>query len=87
MLLMPRNRQVLEQLRSYITCPALASERVQCDAAGQVGLKLKTPLAFMQRPAALVPRPRLHLAASRTQAAAPRPLPATNERRYTYPHG
>jgi len=46
---------------------------VQCNAAGQVVLKLKTawrdgtthivmsPLEFMQRLAALVPRPRLHL--------------------------
>ena len=56
-----------------ITRPALANERVQCYAAGQVVLKLKTPwrdgttrpvmspLEFMQRLAALVPRPRLHL--------------------------
>ena len=48
-------------------------ERVQCNAAGQVVLKLKTawhdgtthivmsPLELMQRLAALVPRPRLHL--------------------------
>ena len=48
-------------------------ERVQTNAAGQVVLKLKTPwrdgtthlvmspLEFMQRLAALVPRPRLHL--------------------------
>ena len=56
-------------------CPgsALANERVQTNAAGQVVLKLKTPwrdgtthlvmspLEFMQRLAALVPRPRLHL--------------------------
>ncbi len=52
---------------------ALADERVQTAAAGQVVLKLKTPrrdgtthlvmspLEFMQRLAALVPRPRLHL--------------------------
>ena len=51
----------------------LANERVQTNAAGQVVLKLKTPwrdgtthlvmspLEFMQRLAALVPRPRLHL--------------------------
>ena len=56
-----------------ITRPALANERVQTNAAGQVVLKLKTawrdgtthlvmsPLEFMQRLAALVPRPRLHL--------------------------
>ena len=68
-----RKRQRLEQLCRYITRPALANERVQCNSAGQVVLKLKTPwhdgtthivmspLEFMQRLAALVPRPRLHL--------------------------
>ena len=67
------DRQTLEQLCRYITRPALANERVQCNAAGQVVLKLKTPwrdgtthlvmspLEFMQRLAALVPRPKLHL--------------------------
>ena len=67
------DRQALEQLCRYITRPALANERVQTNAAGQVVLKLKTawrdgtthlvmsPLAFMQRLAALMPRPRLHL--------------------------
>jgi hypothetical protein len=67
------DRQALEQLCRYITRPALANERVQTDATGQVVLKLKTawrdgtthlvmsPLEFMQRLAALVPRPRLHL--------------------------
>ena len=66
-------RKRLEQLCRYITRPALANERVQCNGAGQVVLKLKTawrdgtthivmsPLEFMQRLAALVPRPRLHL--------------------------
>ncbi|MBK6472490.1 MAG: transposase [Betaproteobacteria bacterium] len=66
------DRQALEQLCRYITRPALANERVQTSAAGQVVLKLKTawrdgtahlvmsPLEFMQRLAALVPRPRLH---------------------------
>ena len=61
-------RQALEQLSRYITRPALANERVQCNAAGQVVLKLKTawrdgtthlvmsPLEFMQRLAALAPR-------------------------------
>jgi hypothetical protein len=51
----------------------LSVERVQLDTAGQVELKLKapwtdgtthlvmSPLEFMQRLAALVPRPRLHL--------------------------
>ena len=67
------DRQGLEQLCRYITRPALANERVQTNAAGQVVLELKTPwrdgtthlvmspLEFMQRLAALVPRPRLHL--------------------------
>jgi len=67
------DRQALEQLCRYITRPALANERVQTNAAGQVVLKLKTawrdgtthlvmsPLEFMQRLVALVPRPRLHL--------------------------
>ena len=67
------DRHALEQLCRYITRPALANERVQTNAAGQVVLKLKTPwrdgtthlvmspLEFMQRLAALVPRPRLHL--------------------------
>ena len=66
-------RQSLEQWCRYITRPALADERVQCTPAGEVVLKLKTawrdgtthllmsPLEFMQRLAALVPRPRLHL--------------------------
>jgi hypothetical protein len=67
------DRKRLEQLCLYITRPALSDERVQLNAAGQVELKLKTPwrdgtthlvmspLEFMQRLAALVPRPRLHL--------------------------
>ena len=67
------DRTRLEQLCRYITRPALSDERVQLNAAGQVMLKLKTPwrdgtthlvmspLEFMQRLAAMVPRPRLHL--------------------------
>ena len=67
------DRKRLEQLCRYITRPALSDERVQLNAAGQVELKLKTPwrdgtthlvmspLEFMQRLAALVPRPRFHL--------------------------
>ena len=59
------DRQALEQLCRYITRPALANERVQTNAAGQVVLKLKTawrdgtthlvrsPLEFMQRLAVL----------------------------------
>ena len=37
------DRQALEQRCRYITRPALANERVQTNAAGQVVLKLKTP--------------------------------------------
>lgn len=67
------DRHGQEQLCRCITRPALANERVQTNAAGQVALKLKTawrdgtthlvmsPLEFMQRLAALAPRPRLHL--------------------------
>ena len=44
------DRQALEQLCRYITRPALANERVQTDAAGQVVLKLKTPLARRHHP-------------------------------------
>jgi Putative transposase len=66
-------RLKLERLCRYITRPALANERVKINVKGQVELKLKTPwrdgathhvmspLEFMQRLAALVPRPRLHL--------------------------
>ncbi|MFO1293224.1 MAG: transposase [Rubrivivax sp.] len=66
-------RERLEQLCRCITRPALSDERVQLNAAGQVELELETPwrdgttrlvmspLEFMQRLAALVPRPRLHL--------------------------
>jgi Putative transposase len=44
------DRQALEQLCCYITRPALANERVQTNAAGQVVLKLKTPLARRHHP-------------------------------------
>ena len=37
------DRQALEQLCRTITRPALANERVQCNAAEQVVLTLKTP--------------------------------------------
>ena len=57
----------------YITRPAIANERLKRNGAGDVVLQLKSawrdgtthikmsPLEFMQRLAALVPRPRLHL--------------------------
>jgi hypothetical protein len=68
-----KSRVRLELLCRYITRPALSDERVQVNAAAQVELKFTTPwregathlvmspLEFMQRLAALVPRPRLHL--------------------------
>jgi hypothetical protein len=66
-------RKKLEHLCRYITRPAIANERLALNRAGQVVLTLKTPyregtthivmspLEFIQRLAALVPRPRLHL--------------------------
>jgi hypothetical protein len=66
-------RKQLERLCRYITRPAIANERLQRNSAGQVVLQLKSPwrdgtthivmspAQFMQRLAALVPRPRLHL--------------------------
>jgi hypothetical protein len=66
-------RKKLEHLCRYITRPAMANERLTLNRAWQVVLTLKTPyrdgttpivmspLEFMQRLAALVPRPRLHL--------------------------
>jgi hypothetical protein len=66
------DRQALEQLFRTITRPTLANERVQCNTAGQVVLKLKTrwrdgnahlvmsTMEFMQRLAALVLRSALH---------------------------
>jgi len=66
-------RKELERLCRYITRPAIANERLQRSPAGQVVLQLKSPwrdgtthivmspLQLMQRLAALVPRPRLHL--------------------------
>jgi len=66
-------RHQLEHLCRYITRPAIANERLKRNRAGDVVLQLKSPyqdgtthivmspLEFMQRLAALVPRPRLHL--------------------------
>ena len=65
--------------------PAIANERLQCNRAGQVVLRLKSaykdgtphivmsPLEFMQRLAALVPRPRLHLIPASTACSHPMP--------------
>jgi hypothetical protein len=67
------DRQSIEQLCRYITRPAIANGRLCINREGNVVLKLKTPwrngathivltpMEFMQRLAALVPRPRLHL--------------------------
>ena len=69
----PQQRQKLERLCRYITRPALGHKRLRCTPTGEVVLQLKTPyrdgtthlvltpLEFLQRLAALVPRPRLHL--------------------------
>ena len=66
-------RKELEQLCRYITRQAIANERLKPNRAGQIVLQLKSPykdgtthivmepLEFMERLAALVPRPRLHL--------------------------
>ena len=63
-------RKKLERLCRYITRPAIANERLKRDGSGDVVLQLKSawrdgtthikmsPLEFMQRLAALVPRPR-----------------------------
>ena len=80
------DRRVLEQLCRTITRPALANERVQTNAAGQVVLKLKTswrdgtthqgtsPLEFMQRLAARAIEERPSVARA-TAEAAPDSLP------------
>ena len=69
----PQQRQKLERLCRYITRPALGHKRLSRTRAGEVVLQLKTPyrdgtthlimtpLEFLQRLAALIPRPRLHL--------------------------
>jgi hypothetical protein len=66
-------RKELERPCRYITRPAIANERLKRTDAGDVVPQLKSawrdgtthikmsPLEFMQRLAALVPRPRLHL--------------------------
>jgi len=69
----PHQRPTLERLCRYITRPALGHNRLRRTSTGEVVLQLKTPyrdgtthvvmapLEFLQRLAALVPRPRLHL--------------------------
>ena len=75
------DRQALEQLCRYVTHPALANERVQTNATGQVVLKLKTawrdgtthlvmaPLEFTQRLAARATEGRPTGARATAQAA------------------
>ncbi|MDH5699809.1 MAG: transposase [Nitrospirota bacterium] len=69
----PPQRHTLERPCRYITRPTLGHKRLRRTRAGEVVLQLKTPyrdetthlvmapLAFLQRLAALIPRPRLHL--------------------------
>ena len=67
------DRQGIEQLARSITRPAISNERLAINREGNAVRQLKTPwrngithivltpMEFMQRLAALVPRPRLHL--------------------------
>jgi hypothetical protein len=99
-------RKQLEQLCRYITRPALAHERLSRNGRGQVVLRLKSPyrdgtthivmqpLEFMQRLAALVPRPRLHLirfhgvlAPNAKLRAAVIPQPAQKDSAPAHEHG
>ncbi len=66
-------RDKLERIARYIARPAVAEERLSINSAGDVIYRFKkpwddgtmalkmTPLEFMERLAALVPRPRVHL--------------------------
>ena len=68
-----RSAQRTRTSSRYISRPAIANERLKRNRAGQIVLQLNSayqdgtthivmsPLEFMQRGAALVPRPRLHL--------------------------
>jgi hypothetical protein len=101
-------RKELERLCRYITRPAIANERLERDGAGNVVLELKSPwrdgtthivmspLEFMRRLAALVPRPRLHLIrfhgvlapnAGLRAAIVPGPPQATSEPAGEHAHG
>ena len=82
-------RKRLEQLCRNMTRAAISDERMHLNAAGQVDLELKTPsrdgttrvvmspLKFMQRLAALLPRPRLYLVRSGVRISSPRELSGT----------
>jgi Putative transposase len=87
-------RKTLERLCRYITRPALANDRVQINAAGQVELikcpwrdgtthQVMSPLEFMQRLAALAPRPRL----ASDSLWWPHHFAARNERPLRFAHG
>ena len=66
-------RDKLEKIARYIARPAVSEERLSTSASGDVIYRFKkpwddgtaalkmTPLEFMERLAALVPRPRVHL--------------------------
>ena len=66
-------RDKLERIARYIARPAVSEERLSTSASGDVIYRFKkpwddgtaalkmTPLEFMERLAALVPRPRIHL--------------------------
>jgi hypothetical protein len=69
----PWEREKLEKLCRYIARPALAEDRLQLRPSGDILLRLKTPysdgtshllfsgLEFVEKLAALVPPPRIHL--------------------------
>lgn len=66
-------RTKLERLCRYITRPAVAEERLELQPSGDIRLRLKTPysdgtthllfsgLEFVEKLAALIPPPRIHL--------------------------
>ena len=99
-------RKQLERLYRYITRPALANEPLSRNGKGQVVLRLKIPYRdgtthivmhaqeFMQRLAALVPRPHLHLirfhgvlAPNAKLRAAVIPQPAQKDSAPAHAHG
>jgi hypothetical protein len=69
----PWEREKLEKLCRYIARPAVAEERLQMRSSGDIVLRLKTPysdrtthllfsgLEFVEKLAALIPPPRIHL--------------------------
>lgn len=69
----PWEREKLEKLCRYVSRPAIAEDRLRVLPSGEIVYKLKrdysdgtshlifTPLEFMEKLAALVPKPRVHL--------------------------